>query len=279
MKMRVTMLAAFLGGVMMAISPARATTMVSMSIAQLTDAASDIVQAHVVGQQSMWNANHTQIVTITTLEVSQTFKGSATSTVQVRQLGGTVDNMTVRVPGDVAFRTQSEYVLFLEPADGSNFHVVGMTQGAYPIYQDATTREARVVLPLNQTGVQGLVAGGGNPAGTVPLAGFHKYVATLVNAGIQIPHGLSMPVSIAYTESRGIGRMHVYGKTTAQLFPNTTVFIPTGTEVEGEAVLAGGSWTIHWDEVSVRGVHAQISAVSRESEGSLRGRLVLLNVR
>ena len=86
--------------------------------------------------------------------------------------------------------------------------------------------------------------------------GFHKYVATLVNAGIQIPHGLNMPVSIAYTESRGAGRLHVYGKTTAQLFPNKNVVIPAGTEVEGEAVLGGGSWTIHWDEVNIRGVHA-----------------------
>jgi hypothetical protein len=279
MKTRVTVLATLLGGVIMAITPARATTMVSMSTEQLTEAASDIVQAHVVSQQSMWNATHTQIVTMTTLEVSQTLKGNASSTIQVRQLGGTVGNMTVRVPGDVAFRPQTEYVLFLEPADASSFHVVGLTQGAYPIYQDATTREARVVLPLNQGGVQSMVAGGGNPAGTVPLAGFHKYVATLVSAGIQIPHGLNMPVSIAYTESRGTGRMHVYGKTTAQLFPDKTVFIPVGTEVEGEAVLAGGSWTIHWDEVSVRGVHAQIFAVSREAEGSLRGRLVMLNVR
>ena len=107
----------------------------------------------------------------------------------------------------------------------------------------------------------------GSPAGTVPLVGFHKYVATLVNAGIQIPHGLTMPVSIAHTESRGIGRMRVYGKTTAQLFPNTNVVIPMGTELEGDAVLSGGSWTIHWEELSVRGVHTQISAVNQQMSG------------
>ena len=55
--------------------------------------------------------------------------------------------------------------------------------------------------------------------------------------------------------------------------------IPVGTEVEGEAMLSGGSWTIHWDEVSIRGVHAEISATSTESEGNLRGRSVILNVR
>ncbi|MGA2609102.1 MAG: hypothetical protein ABSH01_16800 [Terriglobia bacterium] len=279
MKMRVLVLATVLLGVMASISPARATTMVSMSMEQLTQASSDIVQARVVNQVSEWNATHTQIVTITTLEVSQTLKGNAPSTVQIRQLGGTVGNMTVSVPGDVAFRPQGEYVLFLEPADGSNYDVVGMTQGAYHVYEDATSNQQRVVLPLNQAQIQSIVSGGGNPVGTVPLVGFRKYVATLVNAGIQIPHGLSIPLSIAYTESNGVGREHVYGKTTAQLFPNKNVVIPVGTEVEGEAVLSGGSWTIYWDEVSVRGVHAQISAISHESAGSLRGRNVILNVR
>jgi len=279
MKMRVLVLATVLVGALAAGSPARATTMVSMSMEQLTQASSDIVQARVVNQACAWNATHTQIVTITSLAVSQSLKGNASSTIQVQQLGGTIDHVTQSIMGDVSFRPQSEYVLFLEPADGSTYHVVGMSQGAYPVYQDATSHDERVVLPANQAPIQSLVSGGGNPAGTVPLGGFHKYVATLVNAGIQIPHGLSLPVSIAYTESRGVGRLHVYGKTTAKLFPSKNVVIPAGTEVEGEAVLAGGSWTIHWEEVNIRGVHAEISATSNESEGSLRGRYVILNVR
>jgi hypothetical protein len=279
MKMRVLVFAIVLVGGMASMLPLCATTMVSMSMEQLTQASSDIVQGSVVKQVSEWNAIHTQIVTITTFEVSQTLKGSAPSSVQVRQLGGTVGHMAVTVPGAVTFRPQGEYVLFLEPADDSTYHVVGMTQGACPVYRDAESKEARVVLPPNLAQLQTLEGGGGNPVGTVPLGGFQKYVATLVDARIRIPHGLNIPVSIAYTESGGVGRVHVYGKTTAQLFPNKSVVIPMGTEVEGEAVLSGGSWTIHWDEVSVRGVHAQISAVSHELEGSLRGRNLILSVR
>ena len=279
MKIRFLVLATILVGVGVGISRARATTMISMSMEQLTQASSDIVQGRVVNQVSEWNATHTQIVTITTFEVSQTFKGNAGSTVQIRQLGGTVGNLTVSVPGDVKLLPDGEYVLFLEPAGDSNYHVVGMTQGSYPVYQDATSHQERVVLPSNLAQIQSLVSGGGNPAGTVPLIGFHKYVATMVNAGITIPHGLSIPVAVVSTESDGVGRAHVYGKTTAQLFPNKSVVIPAGTEVEGEAVRSGGSWTIHWDEVSIRGVHAEISATSTEAEGSLRGRNVILNVR
>lgn len=88
MKQRVIVLATFLVGVTVALSPARATTMVSMSLEQLTQASSDIVQARVVNQLSEWNATHTQIMTITTMAVLQTLKGNPPSTLQVRQLGG-----------------------------------------------------------------------------------------------------------------------------------------------------------------------------------------------
>src|SRR5271157_4598257 len=113
MKTRVLVPATVLMGIIVAISPARATTMVSMSMEQLTQASSDIVQAHVVGQVSEWNATHTQIVTITTFEVSQTLKGNASSTIQIRQLGGTVGHLTQTIMGDVTFRPQGEYILFL----------------------------------------------------------------------------------------------------------------------------------------------------------------------
>ena len=279
MKMRALTLATFLVVGVAGLSPVGATTMVSLSMEQLTQASSDIVEGQVASQISEWNAAHTQIVTITTFKVVQTLKGRAANNLRVRLLGGTVGHVTVTVPGQVTFRPKREYILFLEPADDATYHVVGMIQGAYPIYRDVTANEERVILPSNLSYVQSVVGGAGDSAGTVPLLGFHKYVATLVGAGIHLPRGLRMPVAIASTESRGVGRLHVYGKTTAQLFPTKSVVIPAGTEVEGEAVRSDGSWTIYWDEVSVRGVHAPISAISHEAEGSLRGRILILSVR
>jgi hypothetical protein len=279
MKSKVLILAATLAAALGCVAQAQATSMVSMSMVQLTQASSDIVQARVVSQVSQWNATHTRIETITTLDVSQALKGNAGSTIEVHQNGGTVGPVTQSVMGDVYLRAQGEYVLFLEPDSPSAFHVVGLSQGAYPIYGDAGSQNERVVLPLNQSAVQAQVTGGGNPAGTVPLAGFHKYVSVIVGAGVQIPHGVSLPVAIAYAESRGVGRAHVYAKTTAQIFPNPTSVIPTGTEVEGEAILSGELWTIRWDEVNIRGVHAAISATSIQPAGGLRGRNVILSVR
>jgi hypothetical protein len=201
--------------------------------------------------------------------------------VEIEQLGGTVGNMRVFVPGDITFQPQGEYVLFLEPApESSRYRLVGMTQGAYRVYQDATTHQDRVIVPsFPQLQMQIQAISAANPAGTLPLDVFHKYVTTIVDAGIQIPHGLALSVAIVSTESRGAGRMHVYWKTTTDLFPNKSLVIPAGTEVEGEAVRSSAMWTINWDELNVRGVHAQISAANQESEGSLQGRSLVLKVR
>jgi hypothetical protein len=281
MKTRLWIFVTVLSGLWMAASPARATTMISLSLEQLTQASSDIVQASVINQQSGWNSSHTQILTITTVAVSQVLKGNASSTLEIQQLGGTVGNMRVFVPGDLTFQPQGEYILFLEPVPESpRYRVVGMTQGAYRIYQDDGTRQDRVILPPYsqlQSEIRSIVAA--NPAGTVPLQGFHKYVINVVNARIQVPRGLALSVAITSTESRGVGRLDVYGKTTTDLFPNKNLVIPAGTEVAGNAVLSNAMWTIHWDELNVRGVHAPISAISEESAGSLRGRSLVLNVR
>ena len=279
--MRLWILTAVLAGWGMAASPVGGTTLVSLSLAQLTQASSDVIRASVRNQVSGWNAAHTQILTITTVAVSQVFKGTASSTLEIEQVGGTVGNVRVFVPGDITFQPQGEYVLFLEPVPtSSRYRLVGMTQGAYRIYQDASTHQDRVILPAFspvQAQMQSSVAA--NPLGTLPLEGFHKYVATIVEAGIRIPPGLALSVAITSTESRGAGRMAVYGKTTTDLFPNKNLAIPAGTTVAGIAVLRNATWTIHWDELNVRGAHAQISATSQESEGSLRGRNLVLNLR
>ena len=280
MKMREWIIATLIAGGWMLSPPARATTLVSMSLDQLTQASSKIVQGRVVSQVSAWNAAHTQILTVTTLQVSEVFKGSSSSTVEVEQWGGTVGNFKMYVPGEATFLPAADYVVFLEPIpDSPHFRLVGMTEGAYRVYQDAGTHQDRVILP-NAISPDALrTIGNINPSGTLPLDGFHKYVATLVQAGIQIPHGLALRVSITSTESAGVGRLQVYGKTTTDMFPSRNLVIPAGTEVAGTATLSSGKWTIRWDELNLRGVHAQISAENQESEGSLRGRNLVLNVR
>ncbi len=281
MRLRIAILAGLLAAGTLPLSVARASTLVSMSLDQLTEASSDIVQGQVTRQICRWNESHTQILTLTSITVEQVYKGNSPPTVVIEQMGGTVGNMTVFVPGEMTFQPQGEYVLFLEPASaGSRYRLVGMTQGAYRIYLDAATHQDRVILPsFSRLQAELQPIGPADPPGTLPLGGFHKYVATVVDQGIHVPHGLALSVAIISTEPFGAGRMHVFGKTTTALFPNKSLVIPADTEIEGEAVLVSAMWTIHWDELNVRGVHAAISATSEETVGSLRGRNVVLQVR
>ncbi len=280
LKLRIAILVGALAAGAAAASVARASALISMSLEQLTEASSEIVQGQVAGQVSRWNDSHTQIVTLTSFHVVQAYKGDAASQVVIEQMGGKVGNTSVFVPGEMAFKPQGDYVLFLEPATASRYRLVGMTQGAYRIYRDAATHQDRVILPsYNRMQAELESLGPEDPAGTLPLAGFHKYVAAIVDQGIRVPHGLALPVAIVSTEACGAGHMHVYGKTTTVLFPSKSLVIPAGTEVEGEAVLLSAMWTIHWDELNVRGVHAPISATNEEKEGTLRGRNLILQVR
>ncbi len=128
---------------------------------------------------------HSEIVTITTCRFRRRSRATQPPLIQVRQLGGTVGPVTQSIMGDISFRPRaSTFSSWNRPAvplitwwDCRKAHTLSIKMPHRTI--------DRVVLPSNQAAVQGLVSGGGNPAGTVPLAGFHKYVATIVNRGFK----------------------------------------------------------------------------------------------
>jgi len=282
MKTRFWALATIVAG--LAVRPALATTLVRLSLEQLTQAATEVVRARVVRQESHWNEDHTRIATVTTLAVDQTLKGHPPATIEVEQPGGTVGNIHVRVAGTVLFRPQADYVIFLEPSavTPSRFRVVGMAQGAYRVYRDATTHEERLILPLGKLTSGGDMTAHETPAvgGTIALSRFRELVSVAVRTPIVVPRGTSIPIMIQSAESRGAGRVRVVARTNVDLFPSSSVVIPAGSTVEGTANMIAGVWKIHWAEVSVRGVRTQISGTSEEPGGaSLRGRILVVKVR
>jgi len=282
MKIRVLVLAAILGG---ALAPrARATTLVRLSLQQLTEASSAIVRGRVVSQQSRWNPQHTRIVTFTTLALAETMKGTPGSTVVVEQLGGTVGNIRVHVSGTVHFHPATDYVLFLEPAgsDTSKFILVGMIQGAYRVYRDAATLQERVIPPVGgfSMGSSSPAANPAVPTGdTVPLGAFWREVAGAAAAPIAVPRGTSIPLIVQSAEPQGVGRVRIVARTATTLFPNTATVIPAGSEMVGTAELASGVWRIRWTELSVRGTRTDIRARSEEPRGRLEGRALVVEVR
>lgn len=124
---------------------ANATTVVPMSVEELTRAASDVVEAHALRSWSSWNAQHTLIYTYTSFEVMKKLKGVAPELVTVKQVGGTADGYTQKVSGVRHFQDGEDDLLFLRPsvaADGT-LVVVGLMQGNFRVFH-STSGEAQV---------------------------------------------------------------------------------------------------------------------------------------
>jgi len=266
---------------------ANTTPLARLSLEQLSQAASDIVRGHVVSQETRWNETNTQVVTLTTIAVDQRIKGLALATVVVEQPGGTLGNIRSQVAGTVRFHLGADYVLFLEPAraNPSRRLVVGMRQGAYRIYRDASTNEERVIQTLSKYVERDLSAEPTEPVAespgegeTISLNQFRQQLSAAIAAPLIIPKGTSIPLVVETTEFEGVGRMHVIGRTTADLFPNSRTAIPAGSYVEGSAQKWQGVWKIYWNQVSVRGASTAISATSEELGEGLRGRSVMVRV-
>lgn len=118
---------------------ASATTIVPMSVEELTRAASSVVEAHAVRSWTSWNAQHTLIYTYTSFQVSRTLKGGSASVVTVKQPGGSADGYTQKVSGVRHFQEGEDALLFLRPssaADGTQV-VVGLMQGNFRVARTA----------------------------------------------------------------------------------------------------------------------------------------------
>ncbi len=259
--------------------PVGATTLVRMTLTQLAQASSTIVEGHVVAQTTRANQNHTRIFTYTTIQLDKALKGQPPETITIEQPGGTVGNFHVHVPGTAYLRPQMQYVLFLEPVKGTaqTFHMVGMMQGAFRVYRNRNGAERRVALPLGSlsTGSSSTTV---SPSPT--LGEFQMTISGVLAAPIVIPVGTEIPVVISSTQFQGAGQAVIVAQTTSDLFPSKAVVIPTGSEVAGTAQREGNKWKIYWTSVSVRGREARISATNEASAGEdLKGQSMIVRMR
>lgn len=123
------------------LSLAHATTIIPVSVEELTHGASNVVRARAVTSWSDWDAQHAAIYTFTRFEVLSQLKGSAPLTLTVKQPGGDRDGVTMKAAGVRQFAPNEEDVLFLRPSiagDGSMV-VVGLVQGRFQVVRSAGT--------------------------------------------------------------------------------------------------------------------------------------------
>jgi hypothetical protein len=129
--------------------PATATIVRALSIEQLTATADVIAEGRVTAQSSSWNDEKTRIYTVTTLAVLTAHKGPVKpgETLQIRQIGGTVDGLTQSIVGNAKLSVGEEMLVFLDRDEDRGLHyVVGMAQGKFSI--DRASPTPRLDRPL-----------------------------------------------------------------------------------------------------------------------------------
>jgi uncharacterized protein (DUF2249 family) len=128
---------------------ANATIVQALNLEQISKEAAVVVHGHVRTQTAAWNPEKTRIYTVTEVQVVEPIKGphQASSTIRIRQLGGTVDGITQTIVGNAKLKVDEEVVLFLDHDPSKQLHyVVGMAQGKFAV--DRRSGTPRVVRSL-----------------------------------------------------------------------------------------------------------------------------------
>ena len=130
----------FIFGLLVAPFLASATTIIPLSVEEMTTKSTHVLRGNATETWTAWNPQHTLIYTYTKFEVTKSLKGQVQQTVTVKQMGGRVGNTVQKVAGVRHFRPGEQDVLFLQPSkdhDGT-FIVTGLMQGNFLVRRSAS---------------------------------------------------------------------------------------------------------------------------------------------
>jgi hypothetical protein len=165
--------------------PASGTTLMRMSLAQISQAAQVIVRARCIGSSTGWDAG--EIWTFTSFKIEETWHGSAPAQVSVRLLGGRVGNITSTVSGVPRFSPGEEVVLFLVPTPRGDFSIVSWEQGTFRIRRDVRTGEEMAAQDTADFAVFDPAARGFETDGirNLPMAAFRSRVDAALHGEVR----------------------------------------------------------------------------------------------
>lgn len=114
-----------------------ASLIVKMGLEDMAIVSEAVVVGVVRSVTSGWNATRTHVLTRVVFDVEKTVKGSIPPVIEVVEFGGSVDGMTVWVPGTPEFHPGERAVLLLtrDATDGA-WTVTGFAQGKFRVFED-----------------------------------------------------------------------------------------------------------------------------------------------
>lgn len=112
-----------------------------LSLEQLLELSPLVVQGRVSEVESRWNDDHSQIVTLAAIEVTEAFKGVGTGRLVVEVEGGRVGDDAIFVSGSPTFEPGEDVLVFLTAGGEGRFLVPQMDQGKLRIERDPQGRQ------------------------------------------------------------------------------------------------------------------------------------------
>jgi len=128
-------------------------TVVPLSRAELAARSDTVVRARVLDQASLRSQKSGRILTVSRLQVLESYKGAAQKMLALEQLGGTLDGMTLVVPGDARVERGEEAVFFLRCAGKERCYLTGLGLGKFSVRtgRDGKRLAMRELRGLNDT--------------------------------------------------------------------------------------------------------------------------------
>lgn len=125
---------------LLVVGTVHATTVKPMSVEDLTQSASFVIEGRAVDAWTDWNPDRTVIYTYTRFSVARSLKGSPASSIVVKQAGGVKDGLKQTLFGVRHFQVGEDAVLFLRPSEvrDGTLVVVGLMQGNFRVVRSAT---------------------------------------------------------------------------------------------------------------------------------------------
>ncbi len=112
------------------------STLIKLDLDELVTRSELVVEGQAEDVYVQWDNAQKMIFTYVSVRVDEALKGTAPRSLLIRQLGGQVGAMQMRVPGTATFLEGDRVIVFLERRPDQTFQVVGMSQGKYQILDD-----------------------------------------------------------------------------------------------------------------------------------------------
>src|SRR5947209_5138440 len=136
--MKLPRLLFLLAGLTLALTSARATTVIPPTFDELVNQAEMIFEGTVTGLRSEWvgAGSERRIMTYVSFKVEDSIKGALGAEYTIQMLGGTVDGHTMEVTDAPRFKVGDRDILFVEHNGTQFIPLVGIMHGRFHVQSD-----------------------------------------------------------------------------------------------------------------------------------------------